>query len=350
MRTKLAYRIPLLAKGTGSIFRAADGARPGNSGTLFGNSPSGPGTKQLGHIDLKNDWYPGESIAAVSRGIFQCFQSPAIRASESIPERRKSWTNYLHLRQPADYPVGAQVFVRAPGGRGVGPLVPLYTQGMVRVGRIAAYFALGSLAAGTVFGLGFAINFRGDISARDEERRRRLGPSERFDLGEIYGALTHHAQPSPTMVFVHGRSANWSEALPMAERFYAEGYNIVLWGRSGRAIHYADEGTRDVLRVVDHVRKHPAVDRNKIFVFGLSLGAALALGAAAGDDSSHIAGVIADSPYGNLRAAAFHYVTAFGHIPKLFAWPTAFVMFRVAEAVHSIEFTRCNPVDWARRI
>jgi len=59
---------------------------------------------------------------------------------------------------------------------------------MVRVGRIAAYFALGSLAAGTVFGLGFAINFRGDISARDEERRRRLGPSERFDLGEIYGA------------------------------------------------------------------------------------------------------------------------------------------------------------------
>jgi dipeptidyl aminopeptidase/acylaminoacyl peptidase len=212
------------------------------------------------------------------------------------------------------------------------------------------YLALGTLAAGTILGLGFSINLGGGVSAGDEERRRKLGPSKSFDLENISGTLTHQDRPSPTIVFVHGRSANWTEALPMAERFYVDGYNVVLWARTGRTIQYGDAGIQDVLRVVEYVRRHPAVDPKKILVFGLSLGAAIALGAAAEDNKRQIAAVIADSPYSDLQSVALHYLTAFGYIPKLVAWPAAFVTFRVAEAVHHVQFKSCNPIDWARRI
>jgi dipeptidyl aminopeptidase/acylaminoacyl peptidase len=216
--------------------------------------------------------------------------------------------------------------------------------------RTLAYFAFGSIAAGTVFGLGFPINFGGGATVEDEERRRKLGPSKVFDLGNISGTLTYHDRRGPTIVFVHGRSAGWSEALPLAQKFYAEGYAVVLWARAGRTIQYGDEGIHDVLRVVEHVRTDPAVDTETIFVFGLSLGAAMALGAAAEDRNGYISGVIADSPYSNLKSAALRYLTAFGWIPKPLAWPAAFVMFQVAEAAHHIHFKRCNPIDWAKRI
>src|SRR5207244_7131153 len=101
-----------------------------------------------------------------------------------------------------------------------------------------------------------------------------------FSLGEISGTVTHHSRPGPTMIFIHGRSADWSEALPLAERFYAEGFNVVLWGRGGRSIHYGDEGIHDVLRLVEHVRTHPAVRSEEIFILGLSLRSDIAMGAA----------------------------------------------------------------------
>lgn len=221
---------------------------------------------------------------------------------------------------------------------------------MRSLARTLACVTLGSIVAGTVLGVGFAFNFRGEPGPEDEKRRRKLGPQKRFDLGAISGSLIHHARPSPTIVFIHGRSANWSETFPMAQRFYAEGYNVALWGRAGRTIRYGREGVEDVLRVVRHVQQCPEVDSNRIFVIGLSLGAAMALGAAAEDDQRSIAAVIADSPYGNLTTAALRYVTAFGCIPKFVAWPTALVMLGVAKRAHRIEFKHCNPVDWARRI
>ena len=221
---------------------------------------------------------------------------------------------------------------------------------MASLGRTLAYFALGSLAAGTIFGIGFTVNLRAEVCTTDDQRRRKLGPAKWFDLQNLSGTLTHHGRPSPTIVFVHGRSASWSEALPMAQMFYAEGYNVVLWGRRGRTIQYGDEGIHDVLRVVQHLREYPAVDPNKVFVFGLSLGAAMALGAAAEDSKRQITGVIADSPYSDLKSVALHYLTAFGCIPKIIAWPTAFVMFQAAEAVHHVQFNRCNPIDWAGQI
>ena len=223
-------------------------------------------------------------------------------------------------------------------------------KGMASLGRMLGYFAFGSVAVGTLFGLGFNVNLRGGVRSGDEERRRKLGPAELFNLKNISGTLTYHDRPSPTIVFIHGRSAGWSEALPMAQRFYTEGYNVVLWGRGGRTIHYGDEAIQDALAIVERVREHPAVDPARVFVFGLSLGAAIALGAAAEDNQQQIAAVIADSPYCDLQSAALHYVTAFGYIPKLVAWPTAFVMFRVAEAAHHIQFKGCNPIDSVRRI
>jgi dipeptidyl aminopeptidase/acylaminoacyl peptidase len=221
---------------------------------------------------------------------------------------------------------------------------------MASVSRALAYFALGSVAAGTVFGLGFTLSLGGSASAADEERRRKLGPTESFTFDGLFGTSTYHDKRSPTIVFVHGRSANWVEAFPMAHRFYAEGFNVVLWGREGHTIRYGRDGVQDVLRIVEHVRRLRSADTDKIFVLGLSLGAAMALGAAAADGGRQITGVIADSSYGSLKRAAFRYVSGFGIIPQIATWPAAFVMFRVAELVHDLDFKTCNPAEWARQI
>jgi len=82
----------------------------------------------------------------------------------------------------------------------------------------------------------------------------------------------------------------------------------------------------------------------------LSLGAATVIGAAAQDHNRHIAAIVADSSYANLKRAAFRYITAFGWIPSIIAWPTAFVTFQVAQLVHDIEFETSNPSDWAPHV
>jgi pimeloyl-ACP methyl ester carboxylesterase len=80
------------------------------------------------------------------------------------------------------------------------------------------------------------------------------------------------------------------------------------------------------------------------------LGGAAAIGAAAQDQNRHIAGIVADSSYANLKRAAFRYVTAFGWIPSIIAWPTSLVIFQVAELVHNVAFETSNPSDWASHV
>ena len=222
---------------------------------------------------------------------------------------------------------------------------------MNKLARSLLYFGLGSLAAGTVCGIGFTVNFGRRMRPSERERLHRLGQSKCLTLESIEGVLVRHGdRPRPTIVFVHGRSANPMEVFPIAEAMVREGFNVVLWQHRGRAISYGQRVIDEILGIVGEVREDPYVDEGQVFLLGLSLGGAVVIGAAAQDHNRHIAAIVADSAYANLKRAAFRYVTAFGRIPSIIAWPTSFVTFRVAELVHNIGFETSNPSGWASHV
>src|SRR5215471_13376982 len=215
---------------------------------------------------------------------------------------------------------------------------------MNKLARSLLYFGLGSLAAGTVCGIGFSVNFGRRMRSWEKERLQRLGKSKDLTLESVEGILVRYGdRPRPTIVFVHGRSANPMEVFPIAEAMVREGFNVVLWQHRGRDISYGQRVIDEILAIVQEVRQDPSVDEDQVFLLGLSLGGAAVIGAAAQDQNRQIAAIVADSSYANLKRAAFRYVSAFGRIPSIIVWPTSFVTFQVAELVHNIEFETSNP-------
>jgi fermentation-respiration switch protein FrsA (DUF1100 family) len=89
---------------------------------------------------------------------------------------------------------------------------------------------------------------------------------------------------------------------------------------------------------------------DEVFIIGFSLGAAIAIGAAAADTHHDIRGIVADSSYANLKDVASRYMTAFGAIPAAVAWPARTVTFATARAMHGIDFDGRNPADWAHGV
>src|SRR5215471_9554669 len=145
--------------------------------------------------------------------------------------------------------------------------------------RSLLYFGLGSVAAGTVCGIGFSVNLGHRMRSSDKERLHRLGCSKPLTLESIEGASVRHGDRArPTIVFVHGRSANPMEVFPITEAMFREGFNAVLWQHRGRGISYGQRAIEEILGIVREVRRDPFVDRDRIFLLGLSLGAAMVIG------------------------------------------------------------------------
>src|SRR5437867_5355758 len=126
---------------------------------------------------------------------------------------------------------------------------------MVSLRRVLMYFGAGSLATGALFGAGFALNLGRAIRPEDIQRIDRLGGARPFHVGAISGSfLRHEDHPRPTIICVHGRSANRMEMLPFGERMFVEGFNVALWDANGRTVHYDERGIQQVLSVVDEIR------------------------------------------------------------------------------------------------
>ena len=75
--------------------------------------------------------------------------------------------------------------------------------------------------------------------------------------------------------------------------------------RDGQDRRGYDEQVR---RIVGFIPQDPNVVMNEVFIFGFSLGAAIAIGAASADTDHYIRGIVVDSPYANLKDVASRYV------------------------------------------
>jgi len=133
-------------------------------------------------------------------------------------------------------------------------------------------------------------------------------PSRPFDAVEFEGVGVklkgwwfHAPQKRGTVVFLHGLSDNRGNGVGIADHFLDRGYDVIEYdsrahGESeGDACTYGFYEKQDLRRVLDRVEAKP------IAVMGVSLGAGIALQAAAED--RRIVGVVAVSSFSDLRTA-----------------------------------------------
>jgi uncharacterized protein len=144
-----------------------------------------------------------------------------------------------------------------------------------------------------------------------------------------------------TIVYLHGVADNRASSLGAA-RLTERGFDVVAYdsrahGNSGGdACTYGFYEKQDLRRVID------AIDRGPVVVIGSSLGAAVALQAAAEDD--RIRGVVAAESFSDLRTIALE------RVPRILTRRAIEKAFAIAEAQGRFSVDQVSPVRAASQI
>jgi alpha-beta hydrolase superfamily lysophospholipase len=153
------------------------------------------------------------------------------------------------------------------------------------------------------------------------------------------------AAPSPargTIVYLHGIADNRGSAAGVVQRFLPRGFNVIAYDSrahgdsQGDACTYGFFEKQDLRRVVDTLASGPVV------LIGTSLGAAVALQAAA--DDPRITAVVAAETFSDLRTVATERAPAF------LTQATIDRAFALAENQARFVVTDVHPQNAARRI
>jgi pimeloyl-ACP methyl ester carboxylesterase len=145
-----------------------------------------------------------------------------------------------------------------------------------------------------------------------------------------------------TIVYLHGVADNRGSSIAAVDRFASRGFDVVAYdsrahGDSGGDVcTYGFYEKRDLSRVIDQIDAHP------VFVIGSSLGAAVALQAAA--DDPRIAAVVAAESFADLRTVASE------RAPWFFENAVVHRAFARAEELGRFRVDDVSPVVAASRI
>jgi dipeptidyl aminopeptidase/acylaminoacyl peptidase len=121
------------------------------------------------------------------------------------------------------------------------------------------------------------------------------------------------------IIICHGVGANRSDFTDLAVHLSRRGYLVLAF--DFRA-HGASEGRRtslgyheqkDIEAALAYLRSHPEVDRDRIGIYGFSMGGVAAILTAS--TGRAFSAVIADSAYANLRDQIRHVIRGFYHLP-----------------------------------
>jgi alpha-beta hydrolase superfamily lysophospholipase len=210
-------------------------------------------------------------------------------------------------------------------------------------------FAVAALLALTVAAGCMPPSWGANAILHPQRRPLKRQPDRPFDAVELDGAGVklkgwwfHAAEKRGTLVYLHGVSDNRGTSVGIAEHFLARGFDVIAYdsrahGESGGdACTYGVYEKQDLARVLDRVETRPIV------LMGTSMGAAIALQAAAVDQ--RVAAVVAVSPFSDLRTAAIERAPFFaskGNIAEA---------FRLAEAEGKFRVDDASPVAAAARI
>jgi pimeloyl-ACP methyl ester carboxylesterase len=144
------------------------------------------------------------------------------------------------------------------------------------------------------------------------------------------------------VVYLHGSADNRASGIHVAERFLRLGFDALLYdsrahGESeGTACTYGFHEKHDLARILDTLPPQP------VLVFGVSLGSAVALQAAAED--SRISAVVAIATFSDLRTIAGERAPFFATRARIEE------AFRIAEARADFRVDDVSPLEAATRI
>ncbi len=138
---------------------------------------------------------------------------------------------------------------------------------------------------------------------------------------------------SPAIIICHGLGANKSDFTELAVALSARGYSVLLFdfrahgdsgGSSSSLGLYEQE---DILAALGFLRLRSDIDRDRIAIYGFSMGGSAAILAAARSHAFYA--VVADSPFASLRDQSRTAITRFYHLPSFPFFPLAMFGYAV---------------------
>lgn len=149
----------------------------------------------------------------------------------------------------------------------------------------------------------------------------------RIDRIRLSGWLFHAQQRTGrSIILVHGWGGNREDVdfVPIARRFLAEGYDVLMFdmrgsGRSGGSHQtMATEEPRDLLGAYDFMRAH-GYDPARMAILGNSMGAATVIEAS--PKLGKVAALVCDSSFTTVSAAVESGLAHFARVPPLLSLP-----------------------------
>jgi pimeloyl-ACP methyl ester carboxylesterase len=157
----------------------------------------------------------------------------------------------------------------------------------------------------------------------------------------------------PTLLFLHGKGGGGAEWMKDAVRSLRLGFNVLvpeLRGHppsTGGRITFGIRETNDLLLLLDLVRARFGVEAARLGIDGCSYGSLLAVQLAAARTP---AGLWLQSPFGDLRAMAVHYLHRATGLPRVLLEGPVRLLVRRIEKTEKLDLSQADPVAAARRV
>jgi alpha-beta hydrolase superfamily lysophospholipase len=162
--------------------------------------------------------------------------------------------------------------------------------------------------------------------------------------GTLLAAWFIAGERPQTVLLLHGYTACKDDMLSHAAFLHEAGYSLLLLDlracgdSAGSAVTLGGREREDVQAAIAWLLAREGVDHEHIGVFGLSLGASLAILAAC--DSPAVRAVVAESAFRSVKSAVQQNFSRFTHLPS---FPWAGLTTRLAEWRHKVSMLRVAP-------
>jgi len=178
--------------------------------------------------------------------------------------------------------------------------------------------------------------------------------ASRTDALNLQGWLIKVPANKQTILFAHGygknRLQNDVPLLPVVKVLVNHGYNVVMFdfrncgASDGNLTSLGQYEVRDLLGAVDFVRERADLSQ-KITLFGFSMGAAVAIMAAA--EEPFVAAVVSDSPYADLKTYLEKNLSVWTNLPAV---PFNQSILLIVPPLTGITVEKVSPVQAVRKL
>lgn len=150
----------------------------------------------------------------------------------------------------------------------------------------------------------------------------------------------------PVIIISHGLGASKSDFTDFSGKLAVKGYHIFLFdfrghGESkGRRTSLGYQEQRDLISAIDYIKKREDVIKEKIGLYGFSMGAAVSILTAA--KHKNVQAIVSDSSYTSLEEEGKHVLRSFYRLP---AFPFEYFMTWAYDLFFMTDVEKISPLD-----